>query len=256
MSALITTDVDEAAAALRNGGLVAFPTETVYGLGAAADNPEAVRRIFAVKARPADHPVIVHVAYSASDDVVDALEGWADQVPEYARLLVAKYWPGPLTVVLHRKAGVGEVTAGGHPTIAVRSPSHPMAQALLEAFGGAIAAPSANRFGRVSPTTAAHVVSELAEVLDPVTDRILDGGPCDVGVESTIVDCTGPAPRLLRSGSVTVEDIESVTGKAVLDADPSVRAPGTLAAHYAPSASVIVVDESGLDAVVASHQAS
>jgi len=245
MSALITTDVAEAAAALRNGGLVAFPTETVYGLGADASNDAAVERIYTAKGRPVVHPVILHV----SD--VAALDTWADHVPDYARDLAASHWPGPLTLVLERRAGLGERAAGGSSTIGLRSPSHPVARALLAAFGGAIAAPSANRFGRVSATTAAHVVAELAEVLDPSTDRILDGGPCDVGVESTIVDCTGPNPRLLRSGQVTVEQVETTTGRSVEAADGVTPAPGTLAAHYAPEARVVLTDGAGVDDLLA-----
>ena len=236
MSALITTDVAEAAAALRNGGLVAFPTETVYGLGADASNDAAVERIYTAKGRPVVHPVILHV----SD--VAALDTWADHVPDYARDLAASHWPGPLTLVLERRAGLGERAAGGSSTIGLRSPSHPVARALLAAFGGAIAAPSANRFGRVSATTAAHVVAELAEVLDPSTDRILDGGPCDVGVESTIVDCTGPVPVILRLGGVAQAAIEAVVGAAVdLRTAGTTAAPGTLPGHYAPMARVVLV---------------
>ena len=244
MSALITTDATVAAAALRNGGLVAFPTETVYGLGADAASSDAVERIFTTKGRPRDHPIIVHVS-----DVTD-VETWADTVPDYAHRLVTAFWPGPLTVVLPRRPGIGERAAAGLATIGLRSPAHPVAQELLAAFGGGVAAPSANRFGRVSPTTAAHVVSELADVLDPSIDRILDGGPCEVGVESTIVDCTGPAPRLLRIGSVTLEAVATTTGLDVAVGDGSTAAPGTLPSHYAPQARVVVVDDADLDTML------
>ncbi len=251
MSTLITTDVVEAAASLRNGGLVAFPTETVYGLGADATNDAAVDRIYVAKGRPVVHPVIVHVL-----DVAD-LDTWAEQVPDYARDLATDHWPGPLTLVLARRSGLGERAAGGAATIGLRSPSHPVARALLAAFGGAIAAPSANRFGRVSTTTAAHVVAELADVLDPTIDRILDGGPCDVGVESTIVDCTGERPRLLRSGQVTVEQVEATTGLSVEAGHGVNPAPGTLPAHYAPDALVVLTEGDGVDdqlaAIAAEH---
>ena len=248
MSALITTDVTVAAAALRNAGLVAFPTETVYGLGADAANAHAVARIFAAKGRPRGHPIIVHVS-----DVAD-VDAWAEAVPDYAKRLVTAFWPGPLTVVLPRRPGVGGPAVAGMPTIGLRSPAHPLARALLAAFGGAVAAPSANRFGRVSPTTAAHVVAELGDVLDPSIDRILDGGPCDVGVESTIVDCTGAVPRLLRTGSVIIEAIAATTGLDVAIGGGSIAAPGTLPSHYAPQAQVVVVQDVELDDVLTTLQ--
>ena len=218
---------------LRAGGLVAFPTETVYGLGADASNDEAVRRIFAVKGRPTDHPLIVHLGDA------DQLDAWAREIPSDARLLAAACWPGPLTLVLWRSSAVSDVVTGGRDSVGLRVPSHPVALELLRAFGGGVAAPSANRFGRVSPTTAAHVVADLGDDVD----LVLDGGPCAVGVESTIVDLTGEAPMLLRQGGVSIETIEGVIGRAVIaTAEGPARAPGMLAAHYAPTARVELVE--------------
>jgi len=217
---------------------VAFPTETVYGLGADASNAEAVARIFRVKGRPAGHPLIVHVAG------IEDLGRFAETLPASALRLAEALWPGPLTVVVPRADHVPAVVAGGHRTIAVRAPAHPVAQELLQAFGGGMAAPSANRFGRVSPTTAADVRADLGDDVD----LILDGGACQVGVESTIVDCTGDQVVLLRPGGVPVEVLEGVLGAQVRrQAGPGApAAPGTLAAHYAPRARVVVaatVDE-------------
>ena len=227
------THVLDAVSVLQRGGLVAFPTETVYGLGADASEPAAVARIFAVKGRPADHPVIVHIA--GTED----LERWAVAVPAPARRLAAALWPGPLTLVVRRSHHVPDVVTGGRPTVALRSPAHPVAQALLEAFGGGIAAPSANRFGRVSPTTAADVRADLGDDVD----LVLDGGPCRVGVESTIVDCTGESVSVLRHGGVPVEVLEDVLRARVATqpAPGAPAAPGTLPAHYSPSARVVVV---------------
>jgi L-threonylcarbamoyladenylate synthase len=236
-AALLIDDVDAAAALIRAGGLVAIPTETVYGLGADAEQPAAVARVYAVKGRPADHPLIVHLADAAQID-----DGWAVDVPSWARLLAAACWPGPLTLVLPRGPRAGDHVTGGQGTVGLRVPSHPVAHDLLAHVGGGVAAPSANRFGRVSPTTAEHVLDELADLLEPGRDAVLAGGSSDVGVESTIVDATGDAPRLLRPGAVGVEEIEAVTGIDVVAADPAVRAPGTLAAHYAPHAQVLLVD--------------
>jgi L-threonylcarbamoyladenylate synthase len=233
---LLTDDVAAAVRALRAGHLVAIPTETVYGLGADAENPAAVARVYAAKGRPSGHPLIVHLA---SADAVD--DGWAVGVPAWAHLLAAACWPGPLTLVLPRGPRAGDHVTGGQPTVGLRVPSHPVAQAVLRAFSGGVAAPSANRFGRVSPTDADHVLDELREVLVPGRDLVLTGAPSEVGVESTIVDCTGDAPRLLRPGAVGVEEIEAVTGLDVEEARSGVRAPGTLAAHYAPSAEVVLV---------------
>ena len=243
---LLTDDLDEAAAALRAGGLVAFPTETVYGLGADAAQPRAVARVYAAKGRPADHPLIVH----APD--VEAALSWAQGVPAWAAQLAAACWPGPLTLVLPRAAAAGLHLTGGQDTVGVRVPDHPLALALLRAVGGGVAAPSANRFGQVSPTTAAHVLAGLGEALRPGTDLVLDGGPCAVGVESTILDATGSAPRLLRPGGVTVEQVQEVTGLTVLRSDGTVRAPGTLAAHYAPQARVVLADV-GSDVLTPGH---
>ncbi len=226
-----TGDVQRAAAILRDGGLVAFPTETVYGLGAAARDASAVARLYAVKGRPPDHPVIVHLA-SAED-----LGAWAAEVPPAATALATAFWPGPLTLVLRRDTGVPDAVTGGRETIGLRVPDQPLALALLRAFGDGIAAPSANRFGAVSPTTAAHVRESLGDDVD----LILDGGPSSVGVESTIVDLSTPAaPLLLRSGGTSVEELGAVLG-AVPQADLGpARAPGMLAAHYAPRARVEV----------------
>jgi L-threonylcarbamoyladenylate synthase len=231
--------IDQAAALIAAGGLVAFPTETVYGLGADATNADAVRRIYAVKGRPAGHPIIVHIASGA------ALDEYATEVTDAARALADACWPGPLTIVVRRREGaiVPEVT-GGRASVALRVPAHPVALALLEAFGGGVAAPSANRFGRVSPTTAAHVRADLGTDVDVV----LDGGAATVGVESTIVDCSGPAPAILRLGGVSANTIERIVGEPVaLLTHGEVAAPGTLERHYSPTARVIVVEP--LDAV-------
>ncbi|MBI2317184.1 MAG: threonylcarbamoyl-AMP synthase, partial [Betaproteobacteria bacterium] len=202
--------IEAAAAILRAGGLVAFPTETVYGLGADAANPLAVARIFAVKGRPQNHPVIVHLPSIAH------LERWTREVPDAALRLAQAFWPGPLTLVLKRASGVSDTLTGGQDTVGVRVPSHPLALALLAAFAGeddgrrliGIAAPSANRFGRISPTTADHVRAELGGAID----MVLDGGPCEVGIESTIVAFPGPRPIVLRPGRITAQDIERVIG--------------------------------------------
>ncbi|MFO0903484.1 MAG: L-threonylcarbamoyladenylate synthase [Pirellulales bacterium] len=227
----------KAAALLHAGRLVAFPTETVYGLGADAANPTAVARIFQAKGRPADHPLIVHLADAQQ------LDDWARDIPDYARRLAAAFWPGPLTLILPRQPHVSDVVTGGLDTVGLRVPSHPVAHALLVAFGGGIAAPSANRFGRVSPTRAQHVLDELRGAVE----MILDGGPCSVGVESTIVDATGPAPVVLRPGGVTREAIERVLGIACGEpTEASPRAPGRLKSHYAPEATVELVPRGGL----------
>jgi L-threonylcarbamoyladenylate synthase len=246
----------DAAANLLAGGLVAFPTETVYGLGADACNTEAVARIYAVKGRPADHPLIVHIAS------MDGLGDWADDVPGYAISLARDFWPGPMTLVVKRSGLAGDFVTGGQGTVGVRVPNHPVALGLLEAFaragGKGVAAPSANRFGNVSPTTAQAVSDELSDYLAD-GDLILDGGPCDVGVESTIIDCTGDVPKILRPGAVTAQMIAdstglsvggkfvytdddlpgiSVNGKAV-DSN-AIRVSGSLEAHYAPAATVVL----------------
>lgn len=238
----MTDDIAEAVAILRAGGLVAFPTETVYGLGADARNPEAIRRLFAAKGRPADHPVIVHLASA------DAMPVWASRVPPAARALAAAFWPGPLTMVLPRAAHVLDLVTGGQETVALRVPSHPIAQALLEVFGDGIVAPSANRFGRLSPTRAAHVRAELGDAVD----LILDGGPTDVGVESTIVDLSGERPALLRPGGITPAQLAAVLG-APPDAPhaASPRASGTLPSHYAPRTPLEVVETERIERRIA-----
>jgi L-threonylcarbamoyladenylate synthase len=237
-------EIEHAVAVLRAGGLVALPTETVYGLAADAANELAVRRVFAVKGRPASHPVIVHIAGAA------ALDEWARDVPDAARRLAAAFWPGPLTLVLPRSERALDVVTGGQDTVALRAPDHPVALAVLRAFGGGLAAPSANRFGHVSPTTAEHVRADLGADVD----LVLDGGPCAIGVESTIVDLASDpaAPVILRTGAIGADDVARVLGVAVRVAAAGtdaggVRAPGMLAAHYAPRAGVELVsaDEAG-----------
>jgi L-threonylcarbamoyladenylate synthase len=234
--------IAQAAQALRDGQLLGLPTETVYGLAANATDDAAVAKIFVAKGRPSDHPLIVHVASVAQVPL------FAAQVPEFAQKLMAAFWPGPLTLILPRKSGVAAASAGGQDSIGLRCPSHPVAQAFLlaclplDVWG--VSAPSANRFGRVSPTSAAHVQSELGPEL-----LILDGGECDVGIESTIIDCTRGEPVLLRPGHITRSQIEAVCGRAVLDKDapqallgqPAPRASGTLESHYAPRAKVCLM---------------
>jgi L-threonylcarbamoyladenylate synthase len=228
----------DAAAVLKSGGLVAFPTETVYGLGADACNAAAVARIYSVKGRPADHPLIVHVPS------MDALGDWAAEVPAYAIALARDYWPGPMTLVVTRSELAADFITGGQDTVGVRVPNHPVALGLLEAFaragGKGVAAPSANRFGNVSPTTAQAVSDELSDYLG-MSDVILDGGACAVGVESTIIDCTGDVPKILRPGAITEEMIEHSTGLNVLDADGvAIRFSGSLESHYSPIAKVVL----------------
>lgn len=227
-------NVIDAAARLAAGELVAFPTETVYGLGARADDAAAVARIYGAKGRPSGHPLIVHVAD------VQAARRFAASWPPMAERLAAAFWPGPLSLIVARAPGEAEAPAAGQPTIGLRCPAHPVAHALLveaQARGvPGIAAPSANRFGRVSPTTAAHVRAELGDTIP-----VLDGGACEVGIESAIVDCTRPEPHLLRPGSIGRSRIEAVLGAPLADSDADAdapRAPGTLAAHYAPEAQV------------------
>jgi L-threonylcarbamoyladenylate synthase len=228
---------------LRDGELIGLPTETVYGLAADARNDQAVARIFAAKGRPANHPLIVHVADASGVDP------FADGVPDFARRLIQAFWPGPLTLILPRRAGVGAAAAGGQDSIGLRCPSHPVAQAVLRACAAegvhGLAAPSANPFGRVSPTTAEHVQAGLGESL-----LVLDGGPCEVGIESTIVDCTRGAPVLLRPGGISRAQVEAACGQRLREreelAAPDPRASGTLVAHYAPSAPVRLMDAKAL----------
>lgn len=226
-----------AAQQLKAGTLVAFPTETVYGLGADATNAEAVARIYSVKGRPADHPLIVHLA-----DAQDISE-WASEISDYAIDLARSFWPGPMTLVLKRSEFAQDFITGGQETVGLRVPNHSLALAFLAAFkaigGKGVAAPSANRFGHVSTTTAQAVQEELGEYL-AADDLILDGGPSQVGVESTIIDCTGDAPRILRPGAITVEMIEAITGLQVMDREDAIRVSGSLENHYAPSAQVVL----------------
>lgn len=262
---ILAGDADGIAAAvsaLQDGHLVGLPTETVYGLAADAEQPAAVARIYAVKGRPLDHPVIVHIAGA---DVVDQ---WAIDIPPVARTLMDAFWPGPLTVVLRRSQRVGNHLTGGQDTVALRCPSHSVALAVLRTFGGGVAAPSANRFGRVSTTTASHVAEEIGSLLDAEHDVILDGGASEVGVESTIVDCTSSIPRILRPGQIDHVALKRVTSlpiepfaapSASNTADASAtpaaesvtpRVSGSLDSHYAPEAEVLLSTPTGVPAHV------
>ena len=229
----------DAAAHLKAGDLVAFPTETVYGLGADASNSEAVARIYSVKGRPNEHPLIVHIAS------MDRMGDWARDVPEYAIALARSFWPGPMTLILKRSELAGDFITGGQDSVGVRVPDHVVALALLEAFeragGMGVAAPSANRFGHVSPTTAAAVIEELGDYLSKA-DLVLDGGACAVGVESTIIDCTGAAPSVLRPGAISVAMIEECTGLKTTQSDKEIRVSGSLENHYAPVAKVLLCE--------------
>lgn len=231
-------EIDRAVELLRAGGLVAFPTETVYGLGADASNPAAVARIFAAKGRPADHPLIVHLAS------VEQVPEWAAEFPGTARALAEAFWPGPLTLVLKKAAGVPAAVTGGQDTVGLRVPSHPVAQELLRKFGGGVAAPSANRHGRVSPTRAEHVREEFG----PRVEMVLDGGDCEVGLESTIVGCHAGEAVLLRPGQITRQDLERVVGTVRRPASQAPRVPGSLRSHYAPATPVELLPAAALDA--------
>jgi L-threonylcarbamoyladenylate synthase len=226
-----------AAEQLKAGSLVAFPTETVYGLGADATNPNAVARIYKAKGRPADHPLIVHIG-----EMQDIAE-WSDEIPDYAIALARSFWPGPMTLILKRSVLAKDFITGGQETVGLRVPDHVIALALLNEFkklgGKGIAAPSANRFGHVSPTTSAAVTAELSEYLEE-NDLILDGGPSQVGVESTIIDCTGELPKILRPGAITEEMITGVTGLVIADSVSDIRVSGSLENHYSPAAKVIL----------------
>ena len=238
----MSAEVRRAAEILGRGGLVAFPTETVYGLGADASSREAVARLYAAKRRPADHPVIVHFA-----DAQGAF-AWAGEVPAAARTLAAKFWPGPLTLILKKSAKAGDFVTGGQDTIGLRVPSHPVAQELLRAFGRGIAAPSANRYGRVSPTTAAHVREDLGKDVE----LVLDGGPSEVGIESTIVDLSRGRAVLLRPGGISGRQLEQALGEAVEEkrADAP-RHSGGMERHYAPKTPARLVPTHQLDQEIA-----
>jgi L-threonylcarbamoyladenylate synthase len=234
--------IREAAAALKAGCLVAFPTETVYGLGADARNPEAVKKIYEVKGRPSDHPLIVHISS------INQLEKWAKEIPEYAIDLARTFWPGPMTLILKRSEIAQDFITGGQDTVGLRVPSNLLALALITEFekisNSAIAAPSANRFGQVSPTTAEAVSAELSNYLKS-DDQILDGGACNVGVESTIIDCTGENPRILRPGAITEDMIVEATGLTIVfnihkSASSEIRVSGSLDSHYSPVAKVLL----------------
>ncbi len=240
----MSAEIERAASLLRAGELVAFPTETVYGLGADARNPAAVAKIFAAKGRPADHPLIVHLPDATH------LERWARDIPEAAWVLAKAFWPGPLTLILKRQPDVPDAVTGSQDTVGLRVPNHPLALELLQAFGAGIAAPSANRFGRISPTTADHVREDLGDAVA----LILDGGPCTVGIESTIIDMSGPRTIVLRPGMLSAIDIGRVLGRVPMSADdplapPAVRntrAPGTLEAHYAPRTPLVLMPDDSL----------
>jgi L-threonylcarbamoyladenylate synthase len=239
---LSDAELAEACAALKRGEVVGLPTETVYGLAGDAANADAVRRIFATKDRPADHPLIVHLADAAQ------LSHWAREVPEAAFRLAAAFWPGPLTMILKRAPGVLHLVTGGQDTVGLRVPNHPVALALLQVFGGGLAAPSANRFGHISPTTAQHVRDEFGAAV-PV---VLDGGPCKVGIESTIVDLSGDAPRILRPGQIGADAIAHVLGQPVATGaqQASPRVSGSLASHYAPDTPAERVPTERLDTMI------
>lgn len=227
----ITTDIQLAVRQLQAGELVAFPTETVYGLGADATNPAAIQKVFAAKGRPADHPLIVHI------ENVKQLPSWARNIPETAWQLAEYFWPGPLTLILHKQIGVSPLITGGQDTIAIRIPNHQITLQLLQNFGSAIVGPSANKYGRVSPTTAAHVAADLGSAVAV----ILNGGECSVGLESTILDLTSLQPIIRRSGAITAEELAKILGQQVAintNVDPKVRTSGSHQSHYAPVTTV------------------
>jgi L-threonylcarbamoyladenylate synthase len=239
LSKCSTDSVKAAAQSLIAGHLVAFPTETVYGLGADATNESSIAKIYKAKGRPADHPLIVHIAS------IDAIDQWAQDISEYAINLARDFWPGPMTLVFNRSDLAKDFITGNQNTVGLRVPNQSIALALLKEFeslgGKGIAAPSANRFGAVSPTTAQAVKDELENYLDQSNDIILDGGPCQVGVESTIIDCTSLAPQILRLGAITKEMIQESTGLLVIDeATTDIRVSGSLESHYSPNAKVVL----------------
>ena len=230
--------VDKAVEVLRQGGLVALPTETVYGLAADAKNPQAVAKVFAAKGRPSNHPLIIHLGSA------DALSQWADGIPDVAWQLARRFWPGPLTLLLRRKPEVPDSIVGGHPTVALRVPAHPLALAVLRAFGSGLVAPSANTFGRLSPTLAQHVREDLHNKVD----WVVDGGPCTVGIESTILDLSGKRPSIARPGGLTPEALAEVLGFVPQRGLHAPAAPGLLRAHYAPSTQLILEKPEALEA--------
>ena len=239
LSECSTISIKAAAKKIVDGHLAAFPTETVYGLGADATNESAVAKIYKAKGRPADHPLIVHIAS------IDAIGDWAEEVSEYAINLARDFWPGPMTLIFKRSKLAKDFVTGNQNTVGLRVPNQPIALALLKEFenlgGNGIAAPSANRFGAVSPTTAQAVKDELANYLDQVNDVILDGGPCQVGVESTIIDCTAETPQILRLGAITKEMIAQSTGLLVVEEPTTdIRVSGLLESHYSPKAKVVL----------------
>lgn len=237
---IISKDIDSALNALKSGELIGLPTETVYGLGADALNIEAVKKIFIAKGRPADHPLIVHIGS------VEEIMFWAENIPDEAWTLAKHFWPGPMTLILKKKNHVPDIVTGGQKTIGLRVPNHPMALELLKKFGGGIAAPSANRFTKVSPTTAQHVADDLKDSVD----LILDGGPCEVGIESTIIDLSSKNISILRPGAVTAEDLKNILGFEVpLATKSEVKAPGQHEVHYSPQAKIILAQESEVDEV-------
>ena len=242
ISSCTASILKDAAASLRSGNLVAFPTETVYGLGADATNKDAVAHLYQVKGRPSDHPLIIHILSMAN------LDKWAREIPDYALELARAFWPGPMTLILPRTNLAKDFITGNQDSVGIRVPSHQLASALLTEFEGqgglGVAAPSANRFGKVSPTTADAVVEELSGYLSP-TDLILDGGPCQVGVESTIINCTQELPEILRPGAITATMISSLIGLQVNQigkgsSKPTIKAPGLLQSHYTPKAKVFL----------------
>ncbi len=233
------TQIDQAADCLKKGGLVAMPTETVYGLAADASNDAAVRKIFAAKGRPADHPLIVHIAS------IKELSDWAIEIPDYAFKLAEQYWPGPMTLILKKEAHVLDSVTGQQNTVGIRIPQHAVAQQLLKAFGGGLAAPSANRFGQISPTSAAHVQKHLGDVVD----IILDGGNCGIGIESTIIDCSGDSPRILRPGMITLESAKWAGTKPAPTTNP-MRVSGELPSHYAPQTWTRLLDAKTIDNIL------
>ncbi len=231
-SSSVEKDIGHAVDVLRGGGLVAFPTETVYGLGANALDRKAIARVFEVKQRPPGHPLIVHLGHA------DELSRWARHIPDYVQALATQFWPGPLTLILKRTRQVPTEVTGGQDTVGLRVPRHPLARLLLQQFGGGIAAPSANRFGRISPTLAEHVRAGFGDELD----FILNGGPCELGLESTIVDCSGAEPCVLRPGSIGVPALEAALGKSLgRGAEVVPRVPGSHDSHYAPSIPLFLV---------------